>query len=140
MTRWELFDCILGKTKFKNQVFLILFAFAFALLILKYNMIISIIYAILLVTATHVGSAQGISRRAFKKADNLVCDELYLAYDNRFSFTAKTYLISVEGDLISRINCLRKGEKEVLEDISNTDLDANTITLEEKQYILFKMK
>jgi len=136
----ELFNGILKATKRQTMIFLFIIALLIALYSLKFNYIQSVVYAIVLTFATQAGSAQAVARTAFKKSKNMVCDELYLAYDNRFSFKVKTYLISVEGDVVSRVNCFKKNDKEVLEDISNADLDANTITLEEKQYILFKMR
>jgi len=140
MTKVELFNGVLKATKKRTMIFVFIIALVLALYSLKFNYVQSVIYAIVLTFATQTGSARAIARRAYKKAENMVCDELYLAYDNRFSFKVKTYLISVEGDIISRINCFKKDDKEVLAEISNTDLDANTITLKDKQYILLKMK
>ncbi|MBI9011584.1 MAG: hypothetical protein JEZ08_05080 [Clostridiales bacterium] len=140
MTLLELYKSILKTTKWESVIFVFIIALVLSLFGLKYNYMESVIYAIVLTFATQAGSAQAIARKAIKKSKNIVCDELYLAYDNRFRFAVKTYLISVEGDIISRINCLRNNDKVILEDISNLDLYAKEILLENIQYTLFKLK
>ena len=62
---------VLKTTKLQNMIFLLLLVFEMVIKTRKYEVVFSIMYAILGVSVTQLGSAQCISRIAFDKSEGI---------------------------------------------------------------------
>lgn len=140
MTRGVLFKRIFKAIKLQNLILILLIVSVMAMKFFNYGVILSIIYTVVLVSATQLGSAQYISRKAFEKSIDIVCDDLYLAYDNKLRLMVQIYLISVENDVLKQINCIIEDDIILLENISSSDLNSSFIKLKGRRYTLIKMK
>jgi hypothetical protein len=105
----------------------------------KYTMLTALLYTIVFVSFSHLGSIINLSALIIKKVSKIKEKDIYLCYSNTNFFIIHYFFLTLEGEMIIRYD-MSASDREIARNIDRNILTKTSAKIYNKDYAIIKLR